>query len=158
VPVGPAHGACVPGPTHRVGGHVLIGRGPVQAGSAFGRRAVLAVGRDRRDGRLVGKLYWLIRRRGPAQVRVAALGLDGQGAGVVRAATGRAEGAALVLDRELVARADGRPGDGWVGAAGELRLPAPGCYRLRAEWPGGAWVVEIRARVSGPPGEAFPAH
>jgi hypothetical protein len=108
---------------------------------------VLTVGRDRRDGRFVGKLYLLIRRGGPAQVRIAAEGLDGQGAGEVRAATGRAEGRTLVLDRAGMARA-GRPrDDGWVGAPGGLRLPAPGCYRLRAEWPGGGWVVRIRARV-----------
>jgi hypothetical protein len=143
----PAHAACKPTPTHRVGRFVLIGRGPVQAGSAFGRRAVLTVQRDRRDGRYVGRLFWLINRSGPQQVRLAGEGLDRQGALEVRAATGRAEGDTLILDRTRIARAVQQKPVRWIGAPGELRLPAPGCYRLRAHWPGGGWYVVIRARV-----------
>jgi hypothetical protein len=147
---GPARGACDPAPTHRADGFVLIGRGPVQAGSPFGRRAVLTVNRDRRDGRFAGKLFWLIGRRGPPEVRLSGKALDGPGRLQVRAATGIGDGATLILRRALVARARPQRRDRWVGAPGEIRVPAPGCYRLRASWPGGGWQVIIRARTPAP--------
>lgn len=146
----PAAGAtCAPSATQRVEGFgaPLIGRGPVRAGSTFGSRAVLNISLRRRDGRYVGKLFWLIDRDGPERVRVRGERIDAAGSLRLRVGGSTPAGDGVVLRKTLIARQFTQRNPRWIGAPGEVSLPAPGCYRLRARWAGGGWQAIIQARL-----------
>lgn len=140
--------ACAPSATERVeGSGALIGRGPVRAGSTFGSRAVLSVSLRRRDGRYVGKLFWLIDRDGPERVRVRGERIDAAGNLRLRVAGSTPAGEGIVLRKTLIARQIVQRDPRWIGAPGEVSVPAPGCYRLRVRWAGGGWRAIIQARL-----------
>jgi hypothetical protein len=141
---------CSPSATHRVYTQVTVGNGPVRAGSTFGERAIIDVWLRPSDDRYVGKLFWLIARKGPASVRVRAERIDTEGVAHLVVAAGKPDGDAVILQRSRIARKVIQRDRRWIGAPGEINMPAPGCYRLRARWAGGGWTATIRARSGSP--------
>lgn len=139
---------CAPSATRAVEGPgVVVGRGPVHAGSDFGRHAALDVTLRRSEGRYVGKLFWLIDRDGPERVRVRGERIDAAGSLRLRVGGSTPAGDGVVLRKTLIARQFAQRNPRWIGAPGEVSLPAPGCYRLRARWAGGGWQAIIQARL-----------
>jgi hypothetical protein len=130
----------------------VVGTGPIVAGAFRGRRALLSLTPE-----LGSKFFYQLRRDGPARYIVTIRRLDAPGRGGFEVqqvdGTGRtARGfvPVLRLDRHRVARSHPpRRGDVLLGQPGSIRLPAAGCYAVRARWPGGEWNRRFVARLAG---------
>jgi hypothetical protein len=136
---------CEPGPDPvQVSDHVGDGIGGDPAWAiGFGADGTLTFNADDpyQDHGWLRKVLWLVRRSTTDPITVSGHRTD-DGSPLWFAYPGPGgQAESLVLDPSTP---DGEHGD-WLEYRGYFVLPAAGCYRLEASWPGGQWELDFRA-------------
>lgn len=126
------------------GADTVIGRGPLLLGGITPSRPTPALVRRSTEGRVLGKLYFMLARRGPQIVRIRGWAVDDRSRSLLFEIIDDHNRRRFVPELVLRLRdREGPRGYPYQYQPSGIDAPSVGCYVVRADWNGGRTATRI---------------